>query len=139
MIKYLDRTQSNQWLIEIQPIQNSSVISPVHKNGDYSAYFLSILSDTNLPIYLKSSIQTLKYSYFEIKNLQNSDLASSAKFSVSKITRYTLFTMTSQDEKKQLSKPLQQVSMQQLPYYLTKCLLQSITPDSITVNWQSIT
>jgi len=84
--------QLNQWLIEIQPTWDSSVISPVH-TGDYSisksAYFYQF-SDTNLLIYLKSSMQTSKYSYFEIKNLWNSDLVSCAKFSVSKITHYTV-------------------------------------------------
>jgi len=45
----------------------------------------SILSDTNLLIYLKSRMHTSKYSFFEIKNLRNSKLTASAKFSVSKI------------------------------------------------------
>ena len=49
-----------------------------------SSYFV-----TRISVYLKS-IRTSKYTLFEIKILRNSDFASCAKFSVSKITRYTV-------------------------------------------------
>ena len=44
---------------------------------------------TRISVYLKS-IRTSKYALFEIKIFRNSDFASCAKISVSKITRYTV-------------------------------------------------
>ena len=81
---------------EFTPPETPSVLSPVHRSGDYSiskSVFskhscIFIICDTNFR--LLKSIRTSKYALFKIKIFRNSDFASCAKISVSKITRYTV-------------------------------------------------
>ena len=88
---------------EFTPPETPSVFSPVHRNGDYSiskSIFgkhssIFIICDTNFRLFeIHPDFEiwhSSKLRSFEIKIFRNSDLASCAKISVSKITRYTVF------------------------------------------------
>ena len=89
---------------EFTPSETPSVFSPVHRNGNYSTHYSiskSIFGKhsrffiivTRISVYL-TSIWTSKYALFEIKIFRNSDFASCAKISVSKITHYTVYNLS---------------------------------------------
>ena len=83
----IERNRASEFI----PPETPSVFFPVHRNGDYSiskSVFgkhsrICIICDTNFRLFEI-------HPDFEICTLRNSNFASCAKISVSKITRYTV-------------------------------------------------
>ena len=76
---------------EFTPLETPSVFSPVHRDGRYSISTSVFGKNSRIFIICGTNFCLFEiHTDFEIYTLRNSDFASCAKFSVSKITRYTV-------------------------------------------------
>ena len=76
---------------EFTPPETPSVFSPVHRNGDYSISKSVFGKHSRIFIICDTDFRLFEIHLdFEIYTFRNSDFASCAKISVSKIIRYTV-------------------------------------------------